>query len=98
MVRNTLKKCLHFAGIKVVGKKMDPSGSRGINVVALDARNHDVLLARSYDTFANENAAGDLVTDMRGVRRGSIVIAAVKDEASKKLTPQLVELFNKMGS
>jgi len=85
MVRNTLKKCLHFADIKVVGQLMDPNGSRGINVVALNARNHEVLLAKSYDTFANDNASADLVADLKGVRRGSIIIAAVKDEASRKL-------------
>lgn len=86
MVRNTLKKCLHFATIKVTGKVMSPNGHRGINVVALAAHNHEVLLARSYDTFANDNASGDLVQDLKGVRRGSIIIAAVKDEASKKLS------------
>lgn len=35
MVRNTLKKCLHFAHIEVTGYEMDPSGGEGINVVAL---------------------------------------------------------------
>jgi hypothetical protein len=98
MVRNTLSKCLHFANIKVVGKVMDPNGSRGINVIALNAKNHEVLLAKSYDTYANDNASADLVADMRGIRRGSIIIAAVKDEASNKLQPEAKELFSKMGS
>lgn len=98
MVRNTLKKCLHFSHIKVIGQYMDPNGSRGINVVALNARNHEILLAKSYDTYANDNASGDLVADLKGIRRGSIIIAAVKDEASKKLNDDVKALFNRMGS
>jgi len=98
MVRNTLKKCLHFSSIKVVGKMMDPNGSRGINVVALDSGNHDILLSRSYDTFANDNASDDLVADLKGIRRGSIIIAAVKDEASKKLNDDVKAIFSKWGS
>jgi len=57
MVRNTLNKCLHFTSIEVTGYKMDPNGSRGINVVALNSRDHSILLAKSYDTFANRNAS-----------------------------------------
>jgi len=83
MVRNTLKKCLHFTSIEVIGHKMDQNGSRGLNVVALDASNHNVLLAEAYDTYGNAKASGDLIKDLAGIRRGSIIIAAVKDEASK---------------
>jgi hypothetical protein len=98
MVRNTMKKCLHFTSIEVTGYRMDVNGSRGVNVVALDARDHSVLLAKSYDTYANDNASGDMIKDLRGVRRGSIIVAAVKDEGSKKLSAEAKELFTKWGS
>lgn len=77
---------------------MDPNGSRGINVVALDASNHEILLAKAYDTYANDNASTDLVNDMKFVKRGSVIIAAVKDEASKKLSAEAKALFSKWGS
>lgn len=35
---------------------------------------------------------------MKGVRRGSIVIAAVRDSASEKLSSEVKELFMRMGS
>lgn len=98
MVRNTLKKCLHFTSIEVTGYRMDANGSRGLNVVALDARDHTPLLAKAYDTFGNGDASADLIKDLRGVRRGSVIIAAVKDEGSKKLSSELKALFSKWGS
>jgi hypothetical protein len=98
MVRNTLNKCLHFTSIEVTGYKMDPNGSRGLNVVALHQRDHSVLLAKSYDTFASENASEDLISDLKGVRRGSLIVVAVRDEASNKLSSEVKELFGKWGS
>lgn len=98
MIRNTLKKCLHFTHIEVVGHVMDQNGGRGLNVVALDQRDHSVLLARSYDTFGSDQASEDLIKDLKGVRRGSVIIAAVKDEASKKLSSDVKELFMRWGS
>lgn len=98
MVRNTMKTCLHFSSIEVKGFRMDPNGSRGINVVALDARDHTVLMAKSYDTYGNDNASGDMIKDLNGVRRGSIIIAAVRDEGSKKFTADARALFAKWGS
>jgi len=98
MVRNTLKKCLHFTSIEVKGMRMEQSGSRGINVVALDQRNHRVILAKAYDTYANDQASGDMLKDLKGLRKGSIIIAAVRDEASKKLSKGVKEFFTKLGS
>jgi hypothetical protein len=60
---------------------MDPSGAKGISVVALDQRDHSVLLARSYNTVDSTTASDDMVRDLRGVRRGSVIIAAAKDNA-----------------
>lgn len=77
---------------------MNETGHRGLNVVALNSRDHSVLLARSYDTFANAQASSDLIRDLKGVRKGSIIIAAVKDEASKSLSQEVKELFTKWGS
>jgi len=98
MVRNTLNKCLHFTSIEVTGSRMDTNGGRGINVVALNQRDHSILLAKSYDTFANENASQDMINDLKGVRRGSVIVAAVRDEGSKKLSTEVKAMFGKWGS
>jgi len=98
MVRNTLNKCLHFTSIEVTGSRMDTNGGRGINVVALNQRDHSILLAKSYDTFANENASQDMINDLKGVRRGSVIVAAVKDEGSKKLSTEVKAMFGRWGS
>jgi hypothetical protein len=98
MVRNTLKKCLHFTSIEVKGFRMEQGGSRGINVVALNQRNHKVILAKAYDTYASEQASDDMLRDLKGLRRGSIIIAAVRDEASKNLSKEARAFFAKLGS
>lgn len=98
MVRNTRKTCLHFTTIEVTGHRMDSNGSRGFNIVGLDARDHTVLLAKAYDTFGNNDASSDMMKDLKGLRRGSIVIASVKDEGSRKLSAEVKNIFTKWGS
>jgi len=98
MVSNRKNTCLHFSSIEVHGYYMDPKGSRGLNVVALNPENHKVVLRKSYDTYSNDNASGDLVRDYRELKRGSIVIVSVKDEGSKKFSDDAKALFTKIGS
>jgi len=98
MVRNTRKSCLHFSHIDVTGYEMDPAGGEGINIVALNQRDHSVLLAKSYNTQHNEHASKDMINDMKGVRRGSVIIAAVRGGASEKLEGDVKTLFASFGS
>lgn len=83
MVSNKKKSCLHFATIEVYGSYLSPDGSRGLNVVALNAQTHKVVLRKSYDTYGNKNASRDLIRDYKELSRGTIVIVSVKDEGSK---------------
>jgi hypothetical protein len=98
MVRNTIKKCLHFTSIEVIGYNMDLNGGNGINVVALHPKDHSILLAKSYNTAANDGASGDLISDMNAIRRGSIVIAAVRNSGAEKLSGEAKDVFKKLGS
>ena len=98
MVKSGKRTCLHFSLIEVFGHEMDPSGGDGINVVALDQRDHSVLLSKSYDTTSVTNASGDLVRDLRGVRRGSLIIASAKGEITKMIDNNARGYFHKMGS
>ena len=61
MVRNTMKKWLHFTNIEVFGHYMDPNGGRGLNVVALNPRDHSTLLAKAYDTYGDAKASDELL-------------------------------------
>lgn len=98
MVRNTMKTCLHFTNIEVFGHRMDANGSRGLNVVALHSRDHSTLMAKSYDTYADPNASDELLKDLKGVRRGSILLVSVRDEASHNLSSDVKDYFKKLGS
>jgi hypothetical protein len=77
---------------------MDPSGSRGLNLVALDARTHKVIHAKSYDTYGRSNASGDLIKDFKSIKNGSILIVAVKDEGSRQFSKEARSLFETIGS
>lgn len=71
---------------------------RGLNIVVLDGRTHKVLFRKNYDTWGNQNDVKALVTDSKKLPRGSVVIAVVKDEASRLMTPDAKKVFTKMGS
>jgi hypothetical protein len=55
-------------------------------------------MAKSYDTWANDNASADFLKDVNALPEGAIVLTAVKDEASKKLSAKAKKFFEKMGS
>jgi len=98
MVRNTLKKCLHFTSIEVKGFRMDNDGNRGVNLVAISASDHTVLLAKSYDLAGNNKADEALVRDVRGLRRGTIVLAAVRGDAKANKSKEVMDTFAELGS
>jgi len=39
-----------------------------------------------------------MINDLKGVRRGSVIVAAVKDNASKKLSTEAKSMFGRWGS
>lgn len=71
---------------------------RGINVVILDGRTHKVLFKKSYDTWGDKDSIKAMIEDSKKTPRGAVVIAAVKDEASRLLTDEAKKFFVKMGS
>lgn len=77
---------------------MDPNGSRGLNLVALDARTHRITHAKSYDTYGRSNASADLIKDFKKIKNGSILVVAVKDEGSRQFSKEARSLFETIGS
>jgi hypothetical protein len=72
---------------------------RGINIVALDFETHKVIFSKSYDTYGNSGASGDLIKDFKEkLPQFCLVVAAVKDEASHSLSKDVKNLFREMGS
>jgi len=55
-------------------------------------------MRKSYDTWGSADQSKALVADAKKVPRGSVVIAVVKDDASRELTQEAKNLFIKMGS
>jgi len=56
------------------------------------------MFSKRYNTYKKEKASLQLVADLKKVPKGSIVIAAVKDEASKRLKYGARRMFMKMGA
>lgn len=71
---------------------------RGINVVALAGQNHEVIFSKSYDTFADAAASQRLISDEAGLPVGTVIVAVVKDEGSKKLSQAAKDVFINMGA
>lgn len=98
MVHNKQNSCLHFSTIEVYGRKLDPKGGKGINLVALDGQKHKVLLRKAYNTFENKNASPDLIKDYGKIPDGSIIIASVRGQADAMFTPEARAVFTGLGS
>jgi hypothetical protein len=73
-------------------------GCRGLNVVAVDAFTHKVLLNRAYDTHETSGASDQFLADVKGFEAGTIFLVSVKDDAEHKLKDNLKAFFVKMGS
>jgi len=71
---------------------------RGLNVVALDAATHKVIMNNAYDTYGDKLASDKFVEDFKNLPHASVILVGVKDEASKLLSNEVKEIFIKMGS
>ena len=85
---------LHFTRIIVTGY----SGyQRGMHLLVLDNVTARTLLANAYDTH-DEFKTLKFDAALQGLKKGSIVIAAAKYEASRHLTLYAKTFFEEMGS
>lgn len=74
-------------------KDVFEKAGRGFNVAVLAGQNHEVVSTNVYDTFASEKASKQMIEDFNTVPVGSVYIAAIKDEGSRKLTAEAKEIF-----
>jgi len=83
-------------GEEVVGKS---SSKRGLNVVVLNGPDHKLILNESYNTYTNKkDDSARFVKDFENIPAGSVIIAAVKDDATKNLKHSARKIFMDMGS
>lgn len=72
-----------YATITIDGKEIVPrtDSRRGINLVVLNGADHKVILNEHYNTYTKKlEDSARMVEDFKAVPKGSIVIAAVKDD------------------
>jgi hypothetical protein len=55
-------------------------------------------MRKTYDTWGSADQSKAFLADSKKVQSGSVVIAVVKDDASRELTQEAKNLFIKMGS
>jgi hypothetical protein len=83
------------ASVRVGVGELAPN-RRGYNLVALDPSG-EVRSRAVFDTLGDPGAAGLLVTWVQGLPPGTIVLGAVKDEASGQLTAEAVGALATLG-
>jgi len=86
------------ARIVINDKDVLEKAGRGFNVVVLAGKNHEVISQNTYDTYANPNASKEMVEDFVAAPVGSVIVAAVMDEASNKLSADAKAIFTGMGA
>jgi len=90
-----------YAEIRINGEDVvsKQNSKRGINLVVLNGPDHKILLNESYNTFSGKkDESARLVADFKKIPSGSVIIAAVKDDASKNLKRGARKIFMDMGS
>jgi interleukin-like EMT inducer protein len=70
---------------------------RGYNLVAIDPASGALLWSDDFDTFGSRGESDRLAQVIERLPAGTIVAAAVKDEASKGLTDRAVAAFRSLG-
>lgn len=86
----------NLAGIHVGGHEVSPE-RRGYNLVALDVMGRGSLTRAVFDTFAGRDASRALAAWVDQLPAGTIVLGAVKDEASVSLQPEAVRALRTLG-
>jgi hypothetical protein len=97
VVRSAGQETGDFAHIYVAGVDRSPN-RRGYNLVALSPADGRVLGAAAFDTHADATASRRLAEWVRGLPPGTVVAAAIRDEAALNLGPEAVDALRALGS
>lgn len=86
-----------YVRIKVNEQQVSKQG-RGYNVITIDPVTGKVLGSQVFDTFGSENESARMARFLEAQTKGTIVVAAVKDDASKSLTMEAVNALRSIGA
>ena len=86
----------NVASILVNGKEKSLN-LRGLNIVRLDAQGSFVA-STVYDTYESSDASNSLVRYLESIPAGEILIIAIRDEASDRLTAKIRAALEALGS
>jgi len=84
----------NFALMFTNGQKYDQR-RRGISMFVLDANNGKIIQKGVYDTFERSN---NMENAIKNVPNGSIVVAGIQDEGTRRLSNTVKKFFSDMGS
>ena len=80
------------------GQPIEILGKRGIGLVVFEKDCKVPSVCRLFDTFLDPYNCVNLCKALEKVRDGSVIVMGVKDEGSRCLTPELIEIISKLGS
>ena len=86
----------NFGHIYLNGRNVSLQGI-GYNMVALDPKTGSILDRRTFNTFSVGRASRDLADWVDALPEGVLVVLAVRDEASAKLTQEAVDALRLLG-
>ncbi len=96
LVRSAGKDFGDFAHVYVGGVDRSPN-ERGYNLVAVDSRDGRFLGAASFDTFLSESESKKLAAWIDRWPHGTLILGAVRDEASMHLEQNAIEALRRIG-
>uniref|UniRef100_A0A915Q6Z1 ILEI/PANDER domain-containing protein n=1 Tax=Setaria digitata TaxID=48799 RepID=A0A915Q6Z1_9BILA len=82
-------------GRLIVDRNLNSAG-RGLNLVVIDSKTHQVMRTGHYDTYLEESS--DLVLFLEQLSHGEILAVISFDEASNSLSDMAKHIFYELGS
>jgi hypothetical protein len=83
--------------IYVDGRNVSPEG-RGYNLAVIDPQTGAVEATASFDTFLDQGASRAMADFMAPIPEGRIVAVAVRDEASRLLSEEVMQALRTIGA
>jgi hypothetical protein len=74
------------------------SGARGYNLVVLDAESGAVIGTRNFDTWGADGQADSMAAFIGRVPTGAVVLAAIQDEGTSRMTEAAYQALESLGS
>jgi hypothetical protein len=88
-----------LAEIYLNSQKMIPySGRRGLNLAIIDQNSGQLLDIAQFDTYESTTEADSMARYIQKLPTGRLVLAAIRDDGSAKMTEQAYLAFESLGS